>query len=138
MRLMTFRDVFPDTPGPLSPSDPIFMELATMKVTEIFKYQVSKFIFKCLNQLTPVQFHNWFTLNCNRHGHKTRSNFDVDNSTTINNLFIPVGRTTNYGLKQLKVNGPRIWNELPIFLKNETSLHVFLRKIKLYYISGYS
>ena len=22
-------------------------------------------------------------------------------------------RTTNYGLKQLKVNGPRIWNELP-------------------------
>ena len=138
MRLMTFNDVFPDIPGPLCPSDPIFTELQTMKVNEIYKYQVSKFIFKCLNQLTPVQFHNWFVLNCNRHEHHTRSNFDVDKATSIKNLFIPLGRTSNYGLKQLRVNGPRVWNELPSFLKNEVSLHVFLKKLKLHFISGYS
>ena len=89
MRLMSYKDVFPDTPGPLSPSNPIFIALETMKVTEIYKYQVSKLIFKSLNQLTPEQFHQWFKLNYDRHGHRTRSNFDVDKHLNIKNLFIP-------------------------------------------------
>ena len=54
-----------------------------MKVTEIYKYQVSKLIFKSLNQLTPEQFHKWFKLNYDRHGHHTRSNFDVDKDLNI-------------------------------------------------------
>ena len=53
-------------------------------------------------------------------------------------LFTPSARTTNYGLKQIKVNGPRIWNDLPTYLKNVTSLnYVFSKNLKLYYISGY-
>ena len=35
-------------------------------------------------------------------------------------LFMPSVRTTNYGLKQLKVNGPMFWNALPTN-KNITS-----------------
>ena len=37
-------------------------------------------------------------------------------------------RTTNYALKQLRVTGPRIWNALPTYIKNELSFHVFLKK----------
>ena len=137
MRLMTFKDVFPATPGPLQSADPIFVKMNSMKVVDIYKYQVAKFVFKCLNQNTPVQFHNWFKLNQLIHGHLTRSNFNVNEGVAINNLFVPSIRTTNYGLKQLKVNGPRIWNELPSYLKNTSSLNIFLKYLKAYYISTY-
>ena len=35
MRLMTFNDVFPAIPGPLSPTDPIFVKLKHLKVQGI-------------------------------------------------------------------------------------------------------
>ena len=44
MRLVTFNDVFPSIPGPLRPTDPIFVTLCCMKVEDIYKYQVAKFV----------------------------------------------------------------------------------------------
>ena len=55
----------------------------------------------------------------------------------LNSLFVPTARITNYGLKQLKVSGTRIWNELPSYLKNAPSLNIFLKNLKVYYISSY-
>ena len=57
-------------------------------------------------------FNQWFLLNREVHAHMTRSNFDNSNMGT-NNLFILYGRTSNYGLNQMKVSGPKIWNALP-------------------------
>ena len=130
--------IYPTTPGPLRPTDPIFVKLNFLKVEDIYNYQVSKFVFKCINRTTPIQFHDWYKLSHVIHEHSTRSNFDVNEGLSINNLFIPSARTTNYRLKQLKVNGPRIWNKIPSSLKNITSLSVFLKKLKDYYISRYS
>ena len=134
MRLVTFNDVFPSIPGPLRPTDPIFVTLCCMKVEDIYKHQVAKFVFKCLHTITPVQFHNWYKLNNQIHEHYTRSNYNVNDGIIINNLFVPTARTTNYGLKQLKVSGTRIWNELPSYLKNAPSLYIFLENLKVYYI----
>ena len=72
------------------------------------------------------------------HEHSTRSNFNVNEGIVINNLFAPSANTGNYGVKQLKVSGPSIWNKLPSDLKNVSSLNVILKKLKLYYISKYS
>ena len=44
MMLMPFN-VFTSTPGPLRSTDPIFVKLNCMKVEDIYKYQVSKFVF---------------------------------------------------------------------------------------------
>ena len=61
MRLMTYNDTYPAGYGPLISSDPIFTKLETLiKVSEIYKYQVSKLIFKCINGIAPVNFQNWF------------------------------------------------------------------------------
>ena len=49
MRLMTFNDAYPTVYGPLISSDPIFSKLETLKISDVYKYQVSKFIFKCIN-----------------------------------------------------------------------------------------
>ena len=84
---------------------------------DIFKFQVSKLVFECINMMLPVNFHGWFELNHERHGYNTRSNFNINNWTITQNIFIPSARTTNYGLKQLGVNGPSIWNSLPLDMK---------------------
>ena len=44
VKLQTFNDVFPNTPGPHMPTEPIFVELNFLKVKDIYKYQVSKFV----------------------------------------------------------------------------------------------
>ena len=59
-------------------------------------------------------------------------------STRLNGIktktFRPAVGTTNYGLKQLNASGPRIY-ALSTNFKNTTSLHVFLKKFKVHYIS---
>ena len=134
---MTFNDVFPLIPGPLRPTDVIFIKLNFMKVEDISKYQVSKFVFKNLNQTSPLQFHNWFKLNHEKYMHRTRSNFNTTDGTIIKNMFITSARTANYGFKQLRVIGPMIWNALSSYLKNENSLYVFMKNLKLYLILRY-
>ena len=68
---MTFNDICTTVPGPLIPSDPIFIKLDTLKVMDIYKFQVSKFIFKCINKIAPVNFQNWFKINHERNGYNT-------------------------------------------------------------------
>ena len=101
------------------------------------KYQVAKFIFKSINKLTPENFHYWFLMNSEVYDHKTRLTFKIDDKTAVNNLFIPSARTTHYGMKLIKVSGPRIWNSLPTHLKQVTTLEIFLKKLKDHFLSGY-
>ena len=63
-----------------------------LKVDDIYKHQVSKFVFKYIHRITPEQFDGWY-----------KSNFNVN---------VPSAKTSNYGLKQQKVNGPKIWNKI--------------------------
>ena len=66
-----------------------------LKVSDVYKYQVSKLIFKCINKIAPVNFHNWFKINHERHGYSTRSDINVNDDIKIKNIFIPSVRTTN-------------------------------------------
>ena len=56
MRLMTFNDAYPTVYGPLISSEPIFSKLETLKISDVYKYQVSKFIFKHINNIAPYTF----------------------------------------------------------------------------------
>ena len=53
-------------------------------------------------------------------------NLNFDNGTIIKNLFLPSVRATSYGLKQLRVYGPR--TSLPTKIQNATSQHIFYEK----------
>ena len=55
---MTYNDTYRTVSGPLIASDPIFVKLGILKINDIYKYQVSKFIFKCINKLAPLNFQN--------------------------------------------------------------------------------
>ena len=137
MRLITFNDLYPEVPGPLSPSDPIFNRLAILKITDVYQLQILKFIFKSICKLTPVNFHDWFLMKHDLHCYGTRSAIYATSQVPLNNLHIPFARTSNYGLKKIKVIGPRIWNNLPNSIKNLSSFHIFCRSVKIHFISAY-
>ena len=57
LRIIIHNDHFPSVPGPLHPNDPLLYKLEILKVHDVFKLQVSKFIFNCLQLNTPAIFH---------------------------------------------------------------------------------
>ena len=62
LSIITRNDTFLSVPGPLYPTDPLFYKLEILKVQDVFKLQVSTFIFNYLQLNAPAIFHNWFRL----------------------------------------------------------------------------
>ena len=52
-----------------------------------------------------------------------------------NNLFVPPTRTL-IGERDMRVNGPRLWNDLPEAVKNLSSIHCFKRNLKLHLLEN--
>ena len=72
-------------------SDPLFFKLEILKIQDLFKLKIAKFIYKCLNKNTPINFQNWFTLATQTHNYNTRSKFIVsDQLVNTKHLFIPI------------------------------------------------
>ena len=112
VRLITYNDNFPLIPRPLPTSNPIFYKLELLKIKELFILMICIFIYKCLNMSVLPLFEGWFKYSSCIHEYKTRSNYNIKSEVSTNNLFIPIARTTNYGLELFKVNGPKIWNTI--------------------------
>ena len=138
VRLITYHDQFPLIPGPLPASSPLFAKLGLLKLKYIFSLQVSIFIHKCLYLQTSNNFNDWFILNHSKHNYLTRHNYNnPSNKVATNSLFIPLARTSNYDLKKLKVEGPKIWNTLPPIIRTTQSPYSFKKSLKLHFISTY-
>ena len=106
---------------------------------ELFEAQVLLFTHDCLNGHAPVSLLQFFTYNHNIHDYATRSNNSaMMNEHRSNNLFIPFARTTNYGLKSIKVIGPRKWNVTPRDIRNIAARIGFKIAIKKYLLSRYN
>ena len=146
VRMMTNNDQYPLTPGPLIPSNPIFKELGILKISDIFKLQISKFIYLCQSlDNIPSNFHDWFIVNHRVHHYNTISNtnivmknyFEIDNITTTNNLHTQGWNLINYGGKLLKVIGPKLWNGLPIDIRGAKTVNSFKYLLKTFLLNQY-
>ncbi len=128
VRLITFQDKFYGYKGPLAHTSPLFKDLNILKIDDVFKLRSLQFVHDCLNEIAPTQFRSWFILAKGMHNHDTRSNTQTDdincefNNSTLglnteltenNNIFIPLVRTTYYGLNSFKVAGAKLWNRTP-------------------------
>ena len=88
---------------------PLFITLRFLKVHDLFKLKLAT----------------------QTHSHNTRSKFiDIVNSRTSYNLFIPIARTTHYGLKSVEVQGPKIWNMILPAIRNNSSPQCFKNELK--------
>ena len=143
---MTFNDKFPNIPGPLIDTNPIFKELKLLKIKDIFYLNINKFIHKFINKKAPSNFDDWFSINTYNYTTRSKVNFSKNSKlisntewdkTNTNNLYLPHGRTVNMGLNQIKVSGPRFWNILPTSTKNQTSIAIFINDLKEFYLSQY-
>ena len=140
VRMITFNDTHPREGYGLCHSLPLFLKLEFLKISDIYKIQINKFIHDCLSGYAPLQFNSWFNLKSTIHNHHTRSNVQLLTNNVINtsNLFIPFARTTHYGKKSIKVLGPKIWNEMSNKIRAIKSKKVFAYKLKNYYIANYN
>ena len=137
VRMLTHNDIRQQDYS-FPPSDPLFLKLEILKVQDIFKLNIAKFIYKCLNKNIPINFHKWFTLTTQIHNYNTRSKF-IGNDTLINtkNIFIQTARTSHYGLKKIKVQGAKIWNKLPPNIRINTSFGLFNKELKRHLLENY-
>ena len=136
VRMILRKDQYPQTPGPLYPSDPLFSELGILKVQADFRIHISKFIYDCLSHSTPSMFWDWFTYNHQVHQYNT-----TFSSTTVlqtNILHTQSSRLVHYGGKMIKVAGQLLWNSLPDFIRNSTSIHIFKNKLKFFLLEQYN
>ena len=134
VRMMTNKDQYPPISGPRNPSNPCFVALEILKIHDVFKLQVVKFIFNCLSFNTPDIFWNWFTYSYQIHTYNTisRTNVDVDADFEVesvsetNLLHTRCSKLINYGAKMLMVSGPLLWNSLRTYTK--FYLFIYLEK----------
>ena len=90
--MATFNDKYPDVPGPLSHTPPLFYRLKILTVYDIFKLQLGKLVYE-LNHIGPSNNIIQFTRSNEIHNHNTRY-------ASQGNLFNKYVRTTSYGLVQ--------------------------------------
>ena len=94
----------------IAPSDPLFKKLKLLKLEDIYKFQIGKLMF--LNHNHLIKLPHSLILSTDRHFHATRS-------TTNQNYSLPYVRT-NIGVNSLSFSGPKVWNSIPIDIKQST------------------
>ena len=145
VRMMTHKDQYPQIPGPRNPSDPIFVELGILKVEDVFKLQVVKFIYDSLCFNTPSIFCYWFIPNNIVHTHNSRTNtvmnmnkkFEVQSVSETNILQTQYSKLVNYDAKLLKVAGPFLWNSLPDYIRNSNTVVTLKSNLKKFFVGQY-
>ena len=136
VRIMTFNDRRGEN-FQYPHSDPLFKRLDILKIYDIHKLGLCKFIYKYFHMIIPSNFHNWFTLVSQVHNYNTRMNYNSETSNNTNTLYVPFRRTTYYGLKQFKVQASKLWNDLPQLIKQKSTLLQFSNELKSFLINIY-
>ena len=107
-------------------TNPLFVKLKLLKLTDICKVNTLLFMFKTLNNLaySPLQFQIRVIP-----GYQLRNNG--------NQLHVPFSRHS-YGQSFIRIRGPNLWNNIPQAIRDSRTIMTFKRNIKKYYIESYS
>ena len=103
----------------------LFKNLKILKINEINKLEVVKFVKKELNKPNS----KFFTFRQNQHNMNLR-NF---NNMNVNLPFCRTERAKRF----VKYHGAKIWNDLPLFLKQKRNPVTFKIHTKKYFLSQY-
>ena len=98
----------------------LFSAQKILKVNELYEFQILVLVFDCLSGISPPSFRNLFTYNSDIYQTLSAVTFNHEHQEESNsNLFLPYSRT-NYGLKSIKVIGPKLWNVVPLAIERLT------------------
>ena len=111
-------------------STPIFNSLQILRLNDVFQLQPASFIYECVNNLSSSYFRNYFTAISPTHSIGTRQSKRGD-------LFVERKNTTQYGIRSIHFSGARLWNSLPLTIRESPSLPNFRDKLKSHFLSNY-
>ena len=101
---------------------PLFSTLNILNIFNIYKHQVSCFVFLHMQKRLPIPLLSFFKLNSDCHQYFTRKK---------DNLYL---HTHKYSFP-LRVQGSPIWNDIPLSLCNSLNRSNYKRKIRDYFQS---
>ena len=87
---------------------------------------ILSFVYKAINKLSQVSFHNYCTPDSYVHRYGTHQ-------ATRGDLFILLKRISLYGLKTVQYFGSMLWNTLPLFMRVASSISIFRSKWKAHF-----
>ena len=131
--------------GPLPTTDPLFKELGLLKLSDIFRLSLAKFVFETLTYSSPQNFWNWFQYKHDIHDYPTKSStaitcshyFDTGTRESTLNLYVNKTNLVKFGDRMIKISGPRIWNELAFEIQSSLTIASFKSKVQSLYLSQY-
>ena len=103
---------------------PCLIELHWLPVSYRIDYKIAVLSFKCLHGLAPAYLSDLID-----EYHPSRNL----RSSSQKLLKKKVVKFEKLGKKSFAFSGPQVWNSLPFYLRNETSLEVFKKKLKTFY-----
>ena len=112
----------------MSPSLPIFNDFKLLKLSEIFELRLLTFVFDSVNKTSPSCFHDFFLLSSSVHQYSTRQASQGD-------LYVSKKNSLQYGLKSIRYQGAKLWNTLPLELRNAPTKIMFKTKLKIYLLN---
>ena len=113
----------------MSPSLPIFSDLKLLKLSELFELRLLVFVFDSVNKTSPSCFHDFFLFSSSVHQYSTRQASQGD-------LYMFRKNSLQYGLKSIRYLGAKLWNMLPVELRNAPSKISFKAKLKVYLLNS--
>ena len=111
----------------MSPSLPIFNDVKLLKFSEIFELRLLTFVFDSVNKTSPSCFHGFFLFCSSVHQYSTRQ-------ASQGVLYMSRKNSLRYGLKSIRYLSAKLWNALPVELRNAPSKSSFKTKLKIYLI----
>jgi len=104
---------------------PLFRELKILRFTDIFLFQLGKFMYLFKLGLLPEIFNGFFSTNNQMHSYNTRKS----------NAFHIFPCRTNLRRFAIRFQGPKFFNSLPDNIKNAVSISHFKTKLKPFLLS---
>ena len=106
----------------------LYKKLNFLKIKDVYKLELAKFMHKLFSNKLPEMFQNSFTKIGNIHNYETRNNITA-------NYFLPRA-SKKTGHKKLQYRGVKLWNEIDVNLK-KLPLHTFNKQYKNALLSTY-
>ena len=102
----------------------LYLNFDTLAIPELHTRQLLILVHKFLHHphLLPTAFANYFTSNSTIHQHNTREKENL----------ILASVSKDFGKRRVKIKASKLWNQLPLSLKDSCSVKQFGSKLKKY------
>ena len=101
-------------------TEPLFIRNKILKLDDLYKFELSKFMFDCTNCFLPTTILEHFTTNATIHAHHTRQR----NIPHVTQTFGTISK------RAVTNKGPNIWTEIPQTIRLDQNKNTFSRLLK--------